>query len=308
MEGIRYIGRITKIVGFFKNKRGIQWEAYLYLLPALIGFIVFQAGAMIYTFVISFTEWDIITSPKWVFLEQYSRIIHDALFWKVVWNTLYYIMLVVPLNLILSLSLALIVNKKLKGITIFRSIYFVPVVASMVAVAVVWGYLLESRFGAINYYLLLLFHVKGPNWLGSTTWALPSLALVSIWKGAGFNMVILLAGLQGIHQELYEAAKIDGANKLHQFRYVTLSLLSPTIFFVLIISVVSSFQVFDLTYIITQGGPAYSTLTLSFWTYQHAFAWFQIGRAAALAIVLFLVMVIFTLLQFKYQRRWVFYT
>lgn len=263
---------------------------------------------MIFTGILSFTRWDIITPPKWVFLGQYSKFVQDSLFWKVCWNTSFYILLSVPPVLILSLFLALLVNKKLKGITVFRAVYFLPVITSMVAIALVWSLLYSPDFGPINYFLYFLFRIDGPKWLDSTTWALPALAFMSIWKFAGYYMVIFLAGLQGIPEELYEASRIDGASKWSQLWCITVPLLSPTIFFVSVICVIFSFQIFDQTYIMTQGGPAYSTLTLSYWIYQHGFEWFEMGRASALAACLFLMMLIFTLLQFGYQHRWVFYT
>ncbi len=282
-------------------------EPYLYLLPTLIGLALFSAGAVAVSFLMSFTHWDIISSPEWIWLENYITLWQSDLFWEVVWNTVYFILLAVPLSVVASLALALAANTTLKGIVFFRTAYFLPVVSSMIAVALVWSWIYNPEYGLLNYLLDLFFGIRGPAWLDSTSWALPAMVIVTVWKGLGYSMVIFLAGLQNIPQELYHAATIDGAGVWKKFRHITLPMLSPTTFFVLVITLINSFQVFEQTYVLTKGGPANSTLTMSYYIYQNAFQFFQMGKAAALSYVLFAAIFVVTLVQFRIQKRWVFY-
>jgi multiple sugar transport system permease protein len=282
-------------------------EPYLYLLPTLIGLLLFSAGAVVASFFISFTQWDVVSPPQWIGLDNYTSIWHSDLFWEVVRNTFTFIVLSVPLSVICSLALALAVNTQLKGITLFRTAYFLPVVSSMIAVALVWSWLFNPEYGLLNYLLRLFFGIKGPAWLDSTAWALPAMVIVTVWKGLGYSMVIFLAGLQNIPLELHHAATMDGAGVWRRFWNVTLPMLSPTTFFVLVITLINSFQVFEQTYVLTRGGPANSTLTMSYYIYQNAFQYFQMGKAAALSYVLFAVIFVVTLIQFRIQKRWVFY-
>ncbi len=282
-------------------------EPYLYLLPTIIGLMLFSAGAVAASFFISFTQWDVVSSPEWVWLDNYIALWQSDLFWEVFRNTLYFILLAVPLSVACSLALALVANTGLKGITLFRTAYFLPVVSSMIAVALVWSWIYNPEYGLLNYLLQLLFGVKGPAWLDSTTWALPAMVIVTVWKGLGYSMVIFLAGLQNIPQDLYHAATIDGAGVWKRFRHITLPMLSPTTFFVIVITLINSFQVFEQTYVLTRGGPANSTLTMSYYIYQNAFQYFQMGKAAAISYVLFAAIFVVTLVQFRIQKRWVFY-
>ena len=282
-------------------------EPYLYVLPTILGLLLFSAGAVAVSFFMSFTQWDVISSPEWVWLDNYVNLWHSDLFWEVFGNTLYFILLAVPLSLVFSLALALVANTGLRGITFFRTAYFLPVVSSMIAVALVWSWIFNPEYGLLNYLLRLLFGVRGPAWLDSTAWALPAMVIVTVWKGLGYSMVIFLAGLQNIPQDLYHAATIDGAGVWKRFRHITLPMLSPTTFFVLVITLINSFQVFEQTYVLTKGGPANSTLTMSYYIYQNAFQFFQMGKAAALSYVLFAVIFGVTLMQFRIQKRWVFY-
>lgn len=282
-------------------------EPYLYLLPTLIGLALFSAGAVAVSFLMSFTHWDIISSPEWIWLENYIILWQSDLFWEVVWNTVYFILLAVPLSVVASLALALAANTTLKGIVFFRTAYFLPVVSSMIAVALVWSWIYNPEYGLLNYLLDFFFGIRGPAWLDSTSWALPAMVIVTVWKGLGYSMVIFLAGLQNIPQELYHAATIDGAGVWKKFRHITLPMLSPTTFFVLVITLINSFQVFEQTYVLTKGGPANSTLTMSYYIYQNAFQFFQMGKAAALSYVLFAAIFVVTLIQFRIQKRWVFY-
>jgi multiple sugar transport system permease protein len=282
-------------------------EPWLYLLPTILGLVLFSAGAVVASFLISFTTWDMITLPQLVWFQNYLSLWRSDLFWEVVINTLYFIMMAVPLSVCCSLALALAANTGLRGITFFRTAYFLPVVSSMIAVALVWSWIYNPEYGLLNYLLQMIFGVKGPAWLHSTAWALPAMVIVTVWKGLGYSMVIFLAGLQNIPQDLYHAATMDGAGIWKRFRHITLPMLSPTTFFVLVITLINAFQVFEQTYILTRGGPANSTLTMSYYIYQNAFQYFQMGKAAALSYVLFAVIFVVTLIQFRIQKRWVFY-
>lgn len=243
---------------------------------------------------------------EWAGVENYRSLFSDQVFWKVLWNTIYYTLGTVPVGIGISLLLAVALNQKIKGMKLFRAVYFMPVISSTVAVAVVWQWLYNPEFGLINY-LLYLIGIDGPNWLTSTKWAMPAVIIMSIWKNVGFNMLLFLAGLQGIPEMYYEAARIDGANWWHQFQKVTLPLLSPTTLFVIIMSIINSFQVFDQIYIMTEGGPARSTSVLVHYLYQNAFEYFRMGRASAIAYILFFLVLIITLIQLKYSKKWVHY-
>jgi multiple sugar transport system permease protein len=282
-------------------------EPYLYLLPVIIGVVIVTGGAITASFFLGFTKWDLISSPAWIGLENFRQMFASDLFWKVFGNSFFYVLLAVPPMMIGSLGLALLVNRALRGITLFRTLYFFPVVTSMVAVAVVWSWLYNPEFGAINYLLETIVGIDGPRWLLSTDWALPAIALMTVWKGVGYNMLIFLAGLQAVPKTLHEAATIDGAGRWRRFFRITLPMISPTTFFVLVITLIGSFQIFEQTYMMTEGGPANSTLTLSYFVYQNAFEYFRMGYATAMAYVLFGVTLVVTVVQFRLQQRWVHY-
>ena len=269
-----------------KSRAGIfrACEPYLYLLPTMIGLVLFSAGAVAASFLLSFTQWDIISPPQWTWFGNYADLWGSDFFWEVLRNTFLFVALAVPLSVGAALGLALLVNTGLRGITVFRTAYFLPVVSSMIAVALVWSWILNPQYGLLNYMLRTVFGVQGPA-----------------------SMVIFLAGLQNIPPDLYHAATIDGAGAWSRFRHVTLPLLSPTTFFVLVITLINAFQVFEQTYVMTKGGPANSTVTLSYYVYQNAFQFFQMGKAAAVAYVLFAFLFVLTLVQFRAQKRWVFY-
>ena len=291
------------------NRAGLfrRVEPYLYLMPTLVGLLLFSAGAVAASFLISFTEWDIITPPRWIGFDNYAGLWHSDFFWEVLRHTLEFVLLAVPASVLASLALALLVNTSLRGITLFRTAYFLPVVSSMIAVALVWSWMFNPRYGLLNTILGLLFGIQGPAWLDDTSWALPAMVIVTVWKGLGYSMVIFLAGLQNIPADVYHAARLDGAGAWRRFRHITLPLLSPTTFFVLVITLINAFQVFEQTYVLTKGGPANSTVTLSYYVYQNAFQFFHMGNAAAVSYVLFALLFGVTLLQFRLQRRWVFY-
>ncbi|HUI10871.1 MAG TPA: sugar ABC transporter permease [Bacteroidota bacterium] len=282
-------------------------EPYLYLMPTIVGLLLFSAGAVAASFLLSFTEWDIITPPRWIGFDNYAALWRSDFFWEVLRQTLEFVLLAVPASVLASLALAMLVNTSLRGITFFRTVYFLPVVSSMIAVALIWSWMFNPRVGLLNALLRLVFGIQGPAWLDDTTWALPAMVIVTLWKGLGYSMVIFLAGLQNIPADVYHAATLDGAGAWRRFRHITLPLLSPTTFFVLVITLINAFQVFEQTYVLTKGGPANSTVTLSYYVYQNAFQFFHMGSAAAVSYVLFALLFGVTLLQFRLQRRWVYY-
>ncbi|HVK39355.1 MAG TPA: sugar ABC transporter permease [Candidatus Kapabacteria bacterium] len=282
-------------------------EPYLFVLPVTIGVVIVTGGAIAASFILGFTKWDLVTAPEWIGIANYREAFASDLFRQVLGNTFLYVLLSAPVSVACSLALALMVNRRIRGITAFRTLYFFPVVTSMVAVAVVWSWLYNPEFGLLNYLLRELGGIEGPRWLLSTDWAMPAIALMSIWKGIGYNMLIFLAGLQAIPETLYEAATIDGAGPVRRFTSVTLPMLSPTTFFVFVITLIGSFQIFEQTYTMTQGGPASSTLTLSYFIFQNAFQYFRMGYATAMAYILFAITLVVTIAQFRLQKRWVFY-
>lgn len=279
---------------------------YLFVAPLIIGLIVFSYGPVLAAFGLSFTKGDYISTPKWIGLDNYASLLNDELFWKSLRNTLYYVVGVVPAGIALSLLLALAMNQKLRGIVFFRSIYFIPTITSSVAVSLMWLWIYNPEFGALNF-LLDQVGIKGPAWLSSPQWAMPAVIVMAIWRGLGYNMLIFLAGLQGIPDVYYEAAEIDGADGWSKFWHITVPLLSPTTFMLLILGLIGAFQVFEYTYVMTGGGPVYSTLTIVLHIYNTAFRSFQMGYASAIAYVLFFILLALTIVQFRLQGRWVHY-
>jgi multiple sugar transport system permease protein len=277
-----------------------------FLLPNLLGIIIFMGIPIMSSLLLSFTEWDLIGNPKFRGLNNYLDIFKSKDFWSAFRNTCYYILGYLPLVLIISLMIALLLNRKIKGIVMFRAIYFLPVITSWVAVSMIWKWLFNPEYGLINH-VLSMIGIAGPAWLHDPKWAMPAIILTSVWKDIGFIMVIFLAGLQGISEDYYEAADIDGANGWHKFRSITLPMLAPTTFFILIISIINSFQVFPQVWIMTEGGPAGSTSVIVEQIYKNAFRYFKMGYASALSWVLFAVIFVFTLIQNRLQKRWVGY-
>lgn len=289
-------------------RRSDAGVALLFLLPNLLGFLVFTARAVIEAFRLSFYRADLLTPEVWVGLSNYQRLLfNDELFRKVLVNTAYYTFGSVPLAIIVGLLLAVLVNTQLRGITVFRTAFFMPVVSSVVAVSLLWQWLYNSDFGLINEALRAIGLRNPPIWLSDPRWAMPALIIMSVWRQAGYNMVLFLAGLQGVPVHLYEAAEIDGANRWQRFWSITLPMLSPTTFFVLVISIIGSFQVFDQALILTNGGPADATHTVVMFIYNQGFQYFKMGYAAAVAWILFALIFLLTLFQWRYQRQWVHY-
>ena len=281
----------------------------LFLAPALGAIGVFFFIPVIAAFVLSFTDFDIYSLgnfayARFVGLKNYAHLISDPLFWKALKNTLYFLVLGGPLSIAVSLGAALLIQSKVvrwKGL--FRTAYFAPVVTTLVAVAVVWRFVYHPRFGLLNY-VLSLVGIGGVDWLGDSAWAMPAIILMAVWKNFGYNMIIFIAGLQNIPTELYEAAAIDGAGTMARFRSITLPMLAPTTIYISIITMIGYFQLFSEPYVMTQGGPLNSTLSIVLLMYQQGFRWWNMGYSAALAFVLFAFILAGSLLQSRLQKRW----
>jgi len=291
--------------GLGRKNADLLWAA-LFVGPQLIGLLLFSFIPLVSAFYLSLTNWDGFGSRQFVgfanFVEQLqSPELHIAL-----WNTLVYTMIAVPGGLLLALLVALGLNN-IKGKTFYRLLYFMPVVTSSVAVSVVWLYLLNGDFGIINTYAQAWFGITLPNWLIDERWVMPAIALIGIWWGLGYSMVIFLAGLQNVPQSLVEAAQIDGANKWQIFRNVTIPQLSPTTFFLSVTAIISSFQVFDQSYVMTGGGPGNASRTMVLHVFDLAFQDFTFGKSSAAAVILFAIILAITIFQLYAQKRWVHY-
>ncbi len=292
-----------------KKRRSLLWsearDGYLFILPWVFGFIIFTAGPMLASLYISFTRWEIVTPSVWVGSAQYVKLFNDDRFWLSLYNTSYYVFIGVPLHLFFALLAALAVNLNLRGIHFFRTAYYVPSLTPVVANSILWVWIFHPEWGLANAFLEWI-GLEGLYWLQDPRLAKPALIVMSFWSIGG-QMVILLAGLKGIPMELYEAAAIDGANWWSRFWRVTLPLLTPALFFNLIIAIIGAFQVFTQAYIMTEGGPNYSTLFYLLYLFRAAFENFRMGYASAMAWVLFIIVLTFTALQFMLSDRWVFY-
>lgn len=288
----------------WRNRESLT--AWLFILPSLIGFLIFTAGPVVAAGVISLLDWNLFSAPTWAGLSNFARLGPDPTFWSALGNTVYFTFLSVPLTILVSLLLALLLNQGLRRVAVFRSLLLLPYATITVAVAFVWIWLYIPHDGLVNA-VLGWFGITGPAWLISDTWAMPALVAMSVWKSFGFGMVVFLAGLQAIPQQLYEAARVDGSSTWQSFRNVTLPMLSPALFFVIVTSVIGSFQVFDQALIMTNGGPGTRTTTLVMYIYRTGFESYDQGYAAAQSLVLFAFIVLITATQFVFQRRLVHY-
>jgi multiple sugar transport system permease protein len=307
MENILVVERPTSVSRWSKNKVRKYFWGYFFILPSLIIILLFKFVPLIIGFGISFTNWDLLSAPKFSGLENYIRLFTDTTSIKVFQNTFYYSALSVPLNLIFSLGLALALNQKIKGLAFFRTAFYIPVVTASVAVSAVWVWLL-SDFGFINTAITSL-GFQSINFLQDTRYALTTITLVDVWKNLGFNIIIFLAALQDVPEELRDAARVDGANSWDVFRHVTLPLISPAIFFTAVMGVIGSLQAFDLVFNMSfkhEGGPARATSTVGFYIWQNAFRYSKMGYAAALSFGLMALLLVLTIIQWKMRRRWVY--
>ncbi len=280
-------------------------EGYLFILPWLVGFLIFTLGPLVASIFLSHSNWDIFSAPEFIGMANYAKMFGDPLFKKSLWNTFYYTIFSIPLGMAGGLALALLLNQKVKGLPVFRTLFYLPSVTSGVAVALLWKWIFNPEFGIANA-ILGWFGLPALQWLASPTWAMPALIIMSLW-GVGGGMLIYLAGLQGIPGQLYEAAELDGAGTWSCFINITLPMLSPTLFFQLITGIIGSFQIFTQAYVMTNGGPVNATLFYVLYLYRNAFQWWKMGYASALAWFLFIVILLLTLLQFKLSKRWVNY-
>jgi ABC-type sugar transport system permease subunit/ABC-type glycerol-3-phosphate transport system substrate-binding protein len=278
---------------------------FLFIAPWLAGFMLLTAGPVVASILLSFCEYDVLHPVAWAGLDNYRALPRDPLFWKSLANTLFMV-LGVPLGMAVSLGVAMLLNARVKGMAFYRTIYYLPAIVPAVASSILWIWVLNPQFGLVNVALQRLFGIAGPQWLQSELWSKPSILLMGLW-GAGAGMIIWLAGLKGIPETLYEAAEIDGAGKCAAFRHVTLPMLSPYIFFNLIMGVIGTFQIFTQAYIMTSGGPVDSTLFYVYYLFNNAFRYFKMGYASALAWILFLIILALTLVQLRLGKRWVYY-
>jgi len=293
-------------------RRESLW-AYTFIGPWILGFLIFTVGPMLASLFFSFTEYDIVSAPKWIGLTNYVNLFHDELFWHSLQVTFRFAAFALPLGLIFSYLVAVLLNQKISGINIWRTLYFLPSVIAGVAVALLWARIFDPKFGILNPFLAQ-FGIKGPGWLSDPQWAVPALVIMSLWSVGG-NVIIYLAGLQGVPTDLYDAAKVDGATAWQRFRHVTLPMTTPVIFYNLILGLIGTFQYFTEVYVITSGnsgggglgGPARSTLFYNLYLYQNAFKYFHMGYASTMAWVLFLIVLGFTLLIFRSSEAWVYY-
>ncbi len=280
-----------------------NWSAYLFLAPGMIHFLIFTVFAVGFAFYISFHEWNIIRPEKpFVGLENYLRLFEDRQFIRSVINTFTF-MIGVPLNLISGLAVALLLNTKVRGQALFRTMFYIPVVTPLVVAAIIWKWVYQGDYGLLNYYLLQWGIIQEKIfWLADPNLALPALIVMGIWGGTGATMVIYLAGLQSIPEDFYDAAKVDGANSWQRLIHITIPLLRPTTFFLLITGIIGAFQIFTEVYIMTNGGPLNRTSTIGYYLYVNAFRELDMGYATAMAFVLFAMIFVFTLIQWKYTR------
>jgi multiple sugar transport system permease protein len=295
--------------GSRRRSRSLQQQRarmfYILILPWLVGFVLFVLGPMIFSLGLSFTRWNLLNLPIPIGVENYVHMAHDALFWQSLRVTTIYAVTSVPLGLVFALLLALLLNQRVRGLAVFRTIFYLPSVASGVAVAVLFLWIFNPQFGLVNS-LLSYVGIQGPGWLASPEWALPTLILMSLWSVGG-TMIIFLAGLQNVPNELLEAASLDGAGVWQRFRFVTVPLLTPTILFNLVLLIINQFQTFTQAYTMTNGGPQYATLFYVYYLYQNAFQFLNMGYAAALAWVLFTIVLVLTIVVMRTSDRWVFY-
>lgn len=295
-----------------KNRRHSLWfrmrkekSAYAFLAPGLIIFSLFTVFALLFAFYLTFHEWSIIEPDKpFVGLDNYAKLGSDETFLRSVLNTFYFTGASVPLSILIGLGIALLLNQAIRARGLFRAVFFLPQVTPFVVVAIIWKWLYNGDFGLINYYLIELGIIREPLlWLSDQNLAMPAVIIMSVWAGVGFSMVIYLAGLQGVPEELHEAAKVDGANAVQRFFHVTIPQLAPTTLFLLVMGIIGSLQVFTQIFIMTKGGPVERTTTMVYYIYQAAFKFFDMGYASTLAFALFAITLVFTIIQLRLYRK-----
>nr|WP_201470876.1 sugar ABC transporter permease [Microbacterium hydrocarbonoxydans] len=271
----------------------------------VLGFLIFIAYPLLFSFYASFTKWNGLSDPVFNGLDNYAEMFADPYFWQAMGNTVF-MMIGIPIGLVLSLLLALALNRKMRGTTFFRTVYYVPVISSLAAVAILWQWAYNGDFGLINQ-VLAIFGIDGPNWLQNADTAKPAIVIMSVWKGLGFSMLLYLAALQSVPRHLYEAAAIDGANAFQQFRHITIPMLSPVTFFLVVTSIIGGAQIFiEINIMTPTGGPEFSTASIVWYIWQKAFNYLQMGYATAMSVVLGLLVFVITAIQFRINRRFQF--
>lgn len=301
-------GKSRKSLNKSNNFRKDMFWGYFFIAPTLLGLLTFYIFPLFQTFFYSFTSWGDFGNYSWSGLENYRDMIENPEVWQTFKNTLIYAFVMVPVSIAISIFVAVLLNQKIKGLTVYRTLYFLPVVTMPAAIGMIWKWLYNSDYGIINH-ALSWFSINGPDWLTDPNWVLISIMGVGIWSVIGTNMVILLSGLQGIPKSLYEAAALDGAKVQYMFFRITLPLLSPTIFFVAVISFISAFQVFDFIFMmVSPTNPAIDNAqSVIYLFYHYAFVIGEKGMAASIAFVLFLIILVLTMIQFRLQKKWVHY-
>jgi multiple sugar transport system permease protein/sn-glycerol 3-phosphate transport system permease protein len=277
------------------------WIALPFILPSLVGVVLFLLIPVLIVLLLSFVKWNFLQPPHWVGFSNFVTIARYYHVFHALLISAYYVAWNIPIQTMIALALAMLLNRRMPGMGIFRALYVLPYMSTPVAMAVVWGWLLNAQNGLINQ-LLLLVGIHGPDWLGNQATAMPAIAMISTWQYAGYNMLFFLAGLRTIPPQLYEAASIDGASAFSQFRRITLPLLNPTMLFVLVTDVIGSFQVFDQVYVLTQGGPGSATTVINYQIYTTGFQNFDVGSASAMSLLLFCVILLVTVAQFRFFR------
>lgn len=290
-------------IGQARRREALQ--GYVFMLPAILGLLIFLIGPIIVSLYLSFTDYNLLSPPAWIGADNYTELMQEDLFWQALRVSAAYAIVSVPLGLVLSLVAAVLLDQKLRGIAVFRSLYYLPTVISGVGVAMLWRWMFNSQYGVINV-LLGYIGIDGPSWITDERWALPGLILASLW-GIGGTMLIFLAGLQSIPTGLYEAAEIDGAGRFRQFRAITIPLISHVTFFNLVLGIIGALQNFTDAFVITGGGPNNATLFLTLYLYRNAFLYLNMGFASAVAWVLFLIVLALTLVVFRSSPMWVYY-
>ena len=282
-----------------------RW-ALLFLAPTLLGLAVLSAGPILATLAISLTKWDLLTAPQFVGLDNFAALVSDDRFLKAMRNTIFYTVVSVPLGMAIALGLAMALNQTIRGIAFIRTAYFLPVVTSTIAIALVWQWIYSSDAGLLNQ-AIGLFGIPSQRWLSDPVLVMPSIVAMSIWQGLGINVIIFLAGLQAIPTELLDAASVDGAGRWARTRHITLPLLTPSIFFTGILSLIGSFQVFDQIYVLARPKPTEATITIVYFIYENGFKFFKMGYATAASWILFIIVAALTAVYFRSQDRWVHY-
>lgn len=289
-------------------KRQEAIAAYIFLLPTFVGFIIFVLGPMIAAFVLSFYDWNLLTDPEFAGWSNYKQLMADGRLVPIFQSTMLIAAITVVGNIVLGLVFAVLLDQQMPTILrqFFRTSFFFPFVVSVSAVALIWSFLMNKDFGLLNYYLGL-FGVERIAWLNASQWTPISVSIINIWKNVGFNILVFLGGLQTISSDIYDAAEVDGANARDKFFRITLPLLSPTAFFLTVINTINAFQIFTEPFILTQGGPGDASRTIVMYIYEQGFRFFNLGYASTIALILFAIILVLTLIQFALSRRWVFY-